>query len=365
MRIVFCIHTPAHVHLFRNIINRLMGDRHDVKILARDSGPTIALLDKYGFEYDIYLNHSTSSKLIKSLQLSTYILNEYKLAKRFNPNLIIGIGTDEPIFATLLRKPCIIFNDTESTPFQHLLNRAFADVIITPSCFKKDLGKKQVRIAGYKELAYLHPNYFKSDSSIFDNLGLAKNEKYIILRFNAFDAVHDFGKRGFTKSDQIKLVKELEKYARVFISPEGRLSTDLEGYRLPIPYERIHYALCDAQLLVTDTQTMTTEAAILGTPAVRCNSFVGPNDMGNFNELEEKYGLIYSFREADQAIQKAIELIQQPDLKEQWAKKTRKLLSDNIDVTRFIVDFIENYPGSFRKYKDSGVSCENGISSGS
>jgi hypothetical protein len=96
---------------------------------------------------------------------------------------------------------------------------------------------------------------------------------------------------------------------------------------------------------------MTTEAAILGTPVIRCNSFVGPNDMGNFIELERKYDLIYSFRNTEQAIQKAIELIQRTDLKEQWAKKREKLLADKIDVTRFMVDFIEDYPASFQKYK--------------
>jgi predicted glycosyltransferase len=40
---------------------------------------------------------------------------------------------------------------------------------------------------------------------------------------------------------------------------------------------------------------MTTEAAVLGTPAIRCNSFVGKRDMGNFIELEKKYGLIFNF----------------------------------------------------------------------
>jgi len=44
-------------------------------------------------------------------------------------------------------------------------------------------------------------------------------------------------------------------------------------------------------------------------------------------------------------------LIQQPDLKEQWAKKQERLLADKIDVTQFTVDFIENYPESFYRYK--------------
>ena len=96
---------------------------------------------------------------------------------------------------------------------------------------------------------------------------------------------------------------------------------------------------------------MATEASVLGTPSIYISSLVGT--MGNFIELEQKYDLLYSFREPDKAIQKALELIQQPDLKEKWAKKREGLLADKIDVTQFMVDFIENYPESFVKYKQT------------
>lgn len=98
---------------------------------------------------------------------------------------------------------------------------------------------------------------------------------------------------------------------------------------------------------------MTTEAGVLGTPAIRCNSFVGENDMGNFIELEQKYGLIFNYNDSDKAIGKAVELIQKPDLKEEWRKKREKLLKDKIDVTAFMVWFIENYPESFKEMKEN------------
>lgn len=43
-------------------------------------------------------------------------------------------------------------------------------------------------------------------------------------------------------------------------------------------------------------------------------------------ELQQKYDLIYSFQNAERAIQKASELIKQPDLKTQWANKLQKLI---------------------------------------
>ena len=106
-------------------------------------------------------------------------------------------------------------------------------------------------------------------------------------------------------------------------------------------------------MLIGDTQTMATEAGILGTPAIRCNSFVGENDMGNFIELEKKYDLIYSYRDQDEALNKALELLKDDNLKREWAKKIERLLNEKIDVTKFMVEFIENYPQSFHELVQS------------
>lgn len=346
MRIVFFINTPAQVHTWRNLIDNLVNKGHQVKILARDYSSTLTVLNEYKFQYNVYIRPSRL-KYLKSFELPSHVLKAYKQSRKFNPDIVVGFGVIESLTSALLRKPCIIFTDSEAIPVQHFLTKLFASVILTPSCFRKDLGKKQMRFAGYKELAYLHPDYFKPDPSIYDELGINGDEEYVILRFNAFDAVHDIGRHGFHLPSKYQLVKELQKYARVFISAEGSLPQDLESYKLPIPFHRIHHALYYAQLLVSDTQTLTTEAAILGTPAIRCNNFVGPKDMGNFIELEQKYDLIYCFREPEKAIQKAVELVQQADLKKQWTKKRQRLLGDKIDVTEFMVWFIENYPKSY------------------
>ncbi len=350
IKALFCINTPAQAHTWRYVIENLVRKGHKVRILARDYGSTAGILINAGLQ--AYTFRPVKKKYLRLFEIIPHLYNGLKVSKGFVPTIIVGFGVDAALTAGLLRRPCIVFTDGEPIPIQHFLTKLFSSVILAPNCFTKDLGKRYVRIHGYKELAYLHPNYFKPDPSIYDELKINRGERYVILRLNVFDAVHDIGKHGLNVAAQYSLVQELNKYARVFISPEGSLDKELEGYRLSIPYERIHHALYYAQLLVTDTQTMTTEAAILGTPAVRCNSFVGPDDMGNFIELEEKYGLIYSFRETDRAIQKAIELIQQPDLKEQWAEKRKKLLTDKIDVTQFMVDFIENYPDSFKEYKE-------------
>ena len=346
MRVLVIVAHPGHVHLFKNMIWKLEEHGHTVKILAREKEMVFYLLDKYGFEYTpIGKMHST--KIGKVYELITTDYKCYKLARQFNPDILIDTGLYGVHAAKLTGKTSIVFNDTEWLKFKDILSYPFTDVICTPSCFKQDLGKKQVRFNGYKELAYLHPNYFKPDPSVLGELGLTEGERFIIVRFVAWQASHDIGQHGFNMSAKRKLIKELEKYATVFITSESPLPQEFEKYRITAPPEKIHDLLYYATLLIGESGTMTTEAAVLGTPAIYVSSLA--SSMGNFTELERKYDLLYSFCELDKAIQKAVELIQQPDVKEQWAKKRQRLLADKIDVTQFMIDFIESYPKSLRK----------------
>lgn len=355
MKILFFINTPAQAHTWIPIIRELMSKEHEIRILARDYGSTIELLKSHGLVCNSF--KPITQKYLRLFEIFVHLNKGYNQYRKYGITMVIGWGVDAAFTAALIRKPSIIFTDNDPTHLQNNMTSWFAGAIITPECFRGDLGKKHIRINGYKELAYLHPYYFKPDPSIYDELKINRSEKFIILRFNVFDAVHDIGAYGFSTSDKLKLVKELGKYTKVFISPEGNLSEELEAYRLPIAPNRIHHALYYSQLLVTDTQTMTTEAAVLGTPSVRSNNFVGRSEMGVFIELEKKYDMIYSFPKPEQAINKAVELIKQPDLKEQWAKKRQILLAEKIDVTQFMVDFIDNYPESLKQYqRNEGLS---------
>jgi predicted glycosyltransferase len=355
MRIVLFINTPAQAHTWKHVIREMLGKGYELKLLVRDYGEVKDLLGFFGFEYEIYVKPN-KSKYLRPLDVFPSTWRAYRLARRFRPEILVGVGVVECFTAAMLRKPCILFNDTEHTPIQHLLCKPFAAAICTPACFRKDLGSKHVRYNGYKELAYLHPTCFHPDPSIYEELGIGRDEPYVVLRFNVWDAVHDIGRHGFSPEDKHRLVEELVKYARVFISAECKLSPELQTYALPIEPHRIHHAIHYAQLVVCDTGTMATEAAVLGTPAIRCCSLVGPDDLGNFVELEREYDLMYSFHNSDQAIQKASDLLGRPRLKDEWARKRERLLQHKIEVGPFMLDFIERYPQSYREYKDSAKS---------
>jgi len=359
MKILVDIGHPAHVHFFKNFIKEMNKMGHSFLITARDKDVTKNLLDKYGFEYTVISERKESkntNKFFELIKMGFELIKRdygiFRLAKKFKPDILMGIGGESVAqVSKLIRAKSIIFTDSEPAKIINSLAFPFADAICTPSCFKHDLGNKHVKYDVYHELAYLHPHYFTPNPAVLDEIGLSKDDTFIILRFVSWSASHDVGQHGIR--DKVGLVKELEKHGKVLITSEARLPKELEKYKITVSPEKLHDLLYYAHVFAGDSQTMATEAGVLGTPAVRCNTFVGENDMGYFIELEQKYGLIFNYSNPDKAIEKAVELIQKPNLKEEWQEKRKKLLKDKIDVTAFMVWFIENYPDSFKEMKEN------------
>ena len=106
-------------------------------------------------------------------------------------------------------------------------------------------------------------------------------------------------------------------------------------------------------MLIGDSQTMTSEAAVLGTPAIRCNTFVGR--ISYLEEEEHQYNLTYGFlpTNTDAMFKKIEELLAIPNLKAVWQERRQDMLKDKIDVTAFYVWFIENYPESVRIMREN------------
>jgi predicted glycosyltransferase len=343
MKILVDMNHPAHVHYFKNCIKQLRQKGHQIIITSRNRFPALQLLEAYGEGY--YNRGKGSGHLLgKLLYMPAADIKLLKIALATGPDLFLSFGTPYPNqVAWLLGKPGINFQDTENARLMFAVTLPFSRVYCTPRCFKRDLGKKHVRFNGYMELAYLHPGYFTPDDSVYKYLGINRDEKYVVMRFVSWGASHDIGHRGIGLEMKRKAVKQFSKFARVFISSEGGLPEDLKPYQPDIPPEKMHDMLAYASLLYGESATMASECAVLGTPAV----YLDNRGRGYTDEQEEKYGLVFNFTESidhqEESIRKAIELLNTPHLREIWQKRRQKMLADTIDVTAFMVRFIENY----------------------
>ena len=243
----------------------------------------------------------------------------------------------------------------------------FADVVLSPQDTPR-VTKKVIYYPAYHELAYLHPNRFTPDPSVLDDAGIhyerdAKGnvvnvEPYFVMRFNAFKAHHDVGVVGLTIENKRRMVQLLSQHGKVFITTERNIDEEFMPYQLRVPQDKVHSLLYYATMFVGDSQTMTSEAAVLGTPSIRCNTFVGR--IHYLEEEEHRYDLTYGFRpeNSEAMFSRVNELLAMGTaaLKAEWAKRRAVLLSEKIDYTAFLTYFIENYPQSVEDVRGADKS---------
>jgi len=343
MNILIDIAHPAHVHVTRNAYNELIKRGHKVYVTVKDIPSAVALLEIYKIPY-IHLGGKKDSLRGKAALQIMYNLKIWWLVVTKNIQIGFSSSITPAHISRVSKMHSILFDDDddEVEPLFVKWGHPFADVVLSPACAIRAT-KKMVPYNGYHELAYLHPNQFTPDASILKEIGVKEGETYFVLRFNAFKAHHDVGVQGLSIENKRKIISYLEKRGKVFITTERNIDEEFKKYQLLLSPEKVHSLLYYATMLIGDSQTMTSEAAVLGTPAIRSNTFVGR--ISYLEEEEHKYGLTYGFLpEHYEAMQAKIEeLLAMPNLKEIWEERRQKMLADKIDVTAFFVEYIEKY----------------------
>lgn len=346
MKILFYLSHPAHYHLFKNIINGLKK-RHAIKVLIVKKDVLEELVTKENWDY---LNIHPEGRRMEGLPiwLSGAIMlarAEYRLFKflrRNRPNLLIGTEGTLAHMGKLFGIRCLLVNEDDSSVARlNYLFQPFSDKVIVPVTVDPGMwGSRRVAYQGYHELAYLHPKYFTPNRSVMLKFN-PTGERYFIIRLALLTAHHDIGKKGIEADVLKSLIEFLKPRGRIFITSESKLQPEFDEYRLNLSVHEIHHALYYADLFLGDSQTMTIEAAVLGTPAFRYNSFADRCSV--ILELADKYGLVFNFlpHQSDKLFEKVKEVLSMENYKELWANRRDKMLSEKIDVTRWMIDFIE------------------------
>ena len=165
MRYLIFTNTPAHVHLYKHVVRELHDRGHTVKILARDYGCTTDLLKFYDLPHAICGRCGTTKVSLFALLPSHYI-RIIQHAMDFDPDLIFGMGAYSARAGAVTRTPTILVLDSEPTGLDHRLSRPFADAILTPSAFRKDLGWTRGIISGEMELLSRPFGSFRIDAQV-------------------------------------------------------------------------------------------------------------------------------------------------------------------------------------------------------
>ena len=375
MNILIDIVHPAHVHLLRNFYKEMIARGHKVVVTCKHIPSAMQLLDMYGIPY-IYLGDKKDNIALKALEQVWYNMKLLRIARREKCTIAVGSSitlahiaalSKWSLFRKRINAVLLDDDDDEVEPLYAKYGHPFADVVLSPQDTPR-VTKKVIYYPAYHEMAYLHPKRFTPDPSVLDDAGIhyewdAKGnvvnvEPYFVMRFNAFKAHHDVGVVGLTIENKRRMVQLLSQHGKVFITTERNIDEEFLPYQLRVPQDKVHSLLYYATMFVGDSQTMTSEAAVLGTPSIRSNTFVGR--IHYLEEEEHRYHLTYGFRpeKSEAMFDRVEELLAMgtSTLKAEWAKRRAVLLSEKIDYTAFLTYFVESYPQSAEQTRKADIS---------
>ena len=341
MNFLFDIGHPGHVHLFKHVAHKFMQAGVEVLFTCREKENETALLQAENLPFRSFGNHyrSFAGKLWGMVEFDVKMVGSIL---SFKPDLLVSHGSIYAAHAAFLTGRKHLSMEDSGNMEQIMIYRPFTDVILSPDVLPEDLGSKQKRYKSYHEIAYLHPDYFQPDKTIYQWLGLEEKDPFALFRFVSWNATHDVGHKGLTAGDKVSLVSKLSKKMHVFISAESALPKALEQFRIKLAPEKIHHALYYASLVVSEGATIASEAGVLGTPAVYINSIQRSYCMD-----QEKYGLVFNTSESEKVLECVTEILGTD--RQIFRERRQTLLKDKINLTPFLYQFIVD-----RYFKNSG-----------
>lgn len=328
---------PAHVHLFRNLHKELTSSGFSVMVTIKDVPIIKQLLTVYGIPFQI-IGTKSDSLFGKFFDQIRFGWRMWRIVMRNKIHIAIGTSITIAHVSRFSKMTSFVFDDDDSEvqPLMARFGHPFADYIVSPDVLSHERkGKNAIVYPGYHELAYLHPSHFTPDKSVLAEHGIRENEVFFVMRFNAFRAHHDVGVNGLSIEQKRELIEILKPHGKVIITTEKEIDKEFQPFQIMVSPEKAHSLLAFAHIFLGDSQTMTSEAAMLGVPSLRCNSLA--KRISYLNEQENRFGLTKAFHPKDfeQLKKQLIEWMEMPDLKGKWRIKRDAMLKKKINVSHF------------------------------
>jgi predicted glycosyltransferase len=350
LKILFYFGHPAQYLFLRPTLRELKQSRmHELTLVIKTKDVLETLLKEDGFEYmNILPEERGRSKVAIAMSLLKRNMKLLPVLKRKKPDLLIGTDASVAQLGKLLGINRITITEDDYPVIKTLarLTYPFTQTILCPEvCSVGPWERKKTGYKGYMKLAYLHPSVFIPDAGILKKYDIYS--PYVIIRLAKLTAHHDFGIQGINDALLDMLIQKLEKANyRVFLSSEALIKEKYTTYMLNIHASDMHQILFRAAMLISDSQSMSVEAAMLGVPSLRLSDFAGRISV--LEELEKRYRLTFAFKPLDtvKILEKVEELLSVTDLKEEFASRRKQMLADKINVSAFLTWLIENYPES-------------------
>jgi uncharacterized protein len=291
----------ADVWTLGAVEDRLLSASEETLWLSRPRKDSVVQLIEARGRPHIRASRAGTSPLSLARELVVRDWRALRACRSFRPDVILTRSPAGVHAGCLTRTPVIY--DTDDGHVAGLLFSVagpLASMISSPTATERSYGKRHRKYRAYKELFYLHPSRFQPDPSIRGSMGVADDERLFLLRLTGFTASHDARHAGLSSEQVNVVIAKLQAAGRVIISSERDLPPALDRFRIRTPPERFHHVLAACDLVVGDSQTVCSEAAVVGVPSLRLNSWAGHHPYQV--ELEERWGLTKAFALDDEVL---------------------------------------------------------------
>ena len=280
MNIQFDLNHPVDVNFFKNSIIELNKRGHKIIITYRPRGKLDRILKHELGEYICISFGKHYSNFITKIIGQIY--RDYKIfffQKKNNIDLSVCFGPTNAIASWINRIPYLAFEDDfeYKIPFYHA--NIFSTRHVMPSSIK--VKRKNIyTYEGFKELAYLHPNYFIPCRDEIKRYKLKQN-KYVFIREVSKVSLNYKNKETYI----LQILEHLKKRGlQLLLSIEDEdLKKNLlaDCIILEEPVHDIYSLMKYALFTISSGDTMARESCLLGTAAI----YTGGREMAVNKEL--------------------------------------------------------------------------------
>jgi len=338
-----------------------MSDGHEIKLLIKTKDILEILVQEDGWQYENILSRKNGNGVFHHIwSLLKRDFRILRIARKFKPDILMGSDASVTQVGWLLGKPRFAVGEDDYSIVRrlHWLMLPFATTVFAPEiCHLGPFERKKIAFDSYMKLTYLHPDIFQPDKKLL----AAENLKspFCLIRMVDLSAYHDNNCLGLNGEMVEQLIQFLDKSGyHVYIDTENDMPKELKEHQLKIKKTRFHHILALASLVITDSQSLSVEASVLGVPSIRFNDFAGKISV--LEELEHTYQLTFGIpsKEPDRLLEKVQELILNEKRAEIFRQRKEKMLQEKINPEDFFVWFLGSFPESFHSIRGKVVNKE-------
>jgi uncharacterized protein len=267
---------PAHVLVFRPLIE-LMRERGDeVEVTARDYAQTVQLLEQHGIEADLIGRHGGRSRLGKLGTMATRLagLRRWAHGKHFDAALAHG-SHHLTMTARSLGIPSSTTFDYEFATVQHQLGCRAATFVVVPDAIPPErLERYGVRPPKLRQYPGLKEEYYLADfqpsSDVLEELSIDRERILVVVRTPP--DVSLYHRKSNPLFPQVLSFLGTEDSVQAVVLPRTEEQRDyVRSLKLPsviVPAGAVdaQSLIAHADLVVSAGGTMNREAAALGIP---------------------------------------------------------------------------------------------------